>query len=129
MIGTTWNGQGKNKNGKMYLKLDLTDNYKLRAVRYLAGSVPCYTSIVSRVSRLYGLDRQHADLLPTFRNEYSVVRGDWIPVEQPNYRDWGIPLGNATTDHCRTRAIIRLIAELERNHDRDHYEWGFWRRM
>lgn len=84
----------------------------------LSGPVLSNTRVVSRMTRLYGFDRQEADLLSIASDQNSVTSPKSVVVEQPYQFDRSISFGNGASDRRRAVDIERFLPELERHDDR-----------
>lgn len=85
----------------------------------LSGPVLSNTRVVARMTRLYGFDRQEADLLPIASDQNSVTSPKSVVVEQPYQFDRSISFGNGASDRRRAVDIERFLPELERHDDRE----------
>lgn len=100
----------------------VTDHFQLRRMFRKTGTVPSDARIVPGVTCLYRFDREKADLLTTFRDQYTIGGEDLTTVEHPVDLDRCVTLRYSTINRHSTLYIGRFLSELERQ----QYWWNFW---
>lgn len=106
-------GQRKQNKTKLQTSRTSTDNFQLRSVVALSGTVCRYASIVPGVVRPDSLNGQYADPLTVLRHHDTFIRRKFGSPEQPVESDREIALGDRALHGSHVGLVERFFAKFE----------------